>query len=608
MPALSNEVASKHMNAAKLEPLVPYPGNSKLPWKSRCLQCGIIVKPSLSSVRNNGGGCRPCGIKKSAKSRSVNEAGAIEVMKKAGAIPNSPYPGANKPWSSICKKCKKKISPQYSSVKAGRSPCIYCAGKKIDPNDAVTLMKKYGFNPLTKYPGANKGWKSTHVKCGEIVSPSLTSLQMGGGGCLKCGFKANKEKQLGDPVKAREFFLSRDLEPLVEYPGSNRPWKSRCLICNQVVSLHYSSIRNGRGCGVCAGKVVEATDAVEVMLAAGLKPLTKYPGAKSAWKCKCMKCGKTVATYYSDVKHQGAGCKYCAGKAVDPKDAERLMRKRGLIPQVPYERHNKKWHCKCKKCGRDVYPVYNSIQQGRGGCKYCAKVWVDEIDAIGLMREHNLEPLIPYPGSKFAWKCRCLVCGKITSPQHAAIKNGQGSCVYCSRKVVDPEDALKVMLKNNLQPLEPYSRSDGPWKCRCLKCGRTVTPAYVAVNGGQGGCKYCAPRGIDYAAPAFIYLINNPELGAHKIGIGNDKTKNNRLKEHQRQGWLVYDSMKVSTGEDAEALEKKVLVWLRSEMMLAHYLLPEQMPQGGYSETVNADEIDMPTIWAKVKELSTLKA
>ena len=71
MPALSNEVASKHMNAAKLEPLVPYPGNSKLPWKSRCLQCGIIVKPSLSSVRNNGGGCRPCGIKKSAKSRSV---------------------------------------------------------------------------------------------------------------------------------------------------------------------------------------------------------------------------------------------------------------------------------------------------------------------------------------------------------------------------------------------------------------------------------------------------------------------------------------------------------------------------------------------------------
>jgi hypothetical protein len=128
------------------------------------------------------------------------------------------------------------------------------------------------------------------------------------------------------------------------------------------------------------------------------------------------------------------------------------------------------------------------------------------------------------------------------------------------------------------------------------------------VNGGQGGCKYCASRGIDYAAPAFIYLINNPELGAHKIGIGNDKTKNNRLKEHQRQGWHVYDSMKVSTGEEAEALERKVLLWLRSEMMLPYYLLPEQMPQGGYSETVNADEIDMPTIWAKIKELSTVKA
>ena len=603
MPALSNEVATKYMKAAQLEPLVPYPGNGKLPWKSRCLQCGLIVKPSLSSVRNNGGGCRPCGLKKSAKSRSTDSALAISVMRKAGAEPISNYPGSGKPWLCKCKKCGKEILPRYGNVKKGTAACVYCSGKKIDSNDASKLMVKYGYTPLVEYPGSNMPWKAIHNICGELVSPRFTALQSGRGGCQKCGLKATKEKQMGDPIKAREFFLSRKLEPLAPYPGSNRPWKSRCLICTQIVSPQYSSIKNGRGCGACAGKVVEAADTEDVMLAAGLKPLTKYPGAKSAWKCKCMKCGKTVATYYSDVKHQGAGCKYCAGKAVDPKDAEKLMRKRGLIPQVPYERHNKKWHCKCKKCGRDVYPVYNSIQQGRGGCKYCAKVWVDEIDAIGLMREHNLEPLIPYPGSKFAWKCRCLVCGKITSPQHAAIKNGQGSCVYCSRKVVDPEDALKVMLKNNLQPLEPYSRSDGPWKCRCLKCGRTVTPAYVAVNGGQGGCKYCAPRGIDYAAPAFIYLITNPELVAHKIGIGNDKTKNNRLKEHQRQGWLVYESMKVSTGEDAEILEKKVLVWLRREMMLPYFLLPEQMPQGGYSETVNAEEITLPTIWAKVEEL-----
>jgi hypothetical protein len=28
------------------------------------------------------------------------------------------------------------------------------------------------------------------------------------------------------------------------------------------------------------------------------------------------------------------------------------------------------------------------------------------------------------------------------------------------------------------------------------------------------------------------------------------------------------------------------------------------MPQGGHTETVNASEIDLPTIWAKVEQLS----
>jgi hypothetical protein len=31
------------------------------------------------------------------------------------------------------------------------------------------------------------------------------------------------------------------------------------------------------------------------------------------------------------------------------------------------------------------------------------------------------------------------------------------------------------------------------------------------------------------------------------------------------------------------------------------------MPQGGYSETFDASEIDLPTVWAKVKELSKVK-
>lgn len=218
-----------YMAAAKLLPLEPYPGKGTLPWRSRCLQCGQEVSPSLSSVRNNGGGCRPCGLKKSAKTRSVNEDEAIEVMKAGGAIPQIPYPGANKPWPSVCVKCSKNISTQYGSVKAGRSACIYCAGKKIDPQDAMESMKKFGYAPLTKYPGSITPWESIHLICGEKVTPRFTALQMGRGGCVKCGYQATKEKQMGDHEVAKALMLKAGLEPLEEYPGANRPWRCKWL-------------------------------------------------------------------------------------------------------------------------------------------------------------------------------------------------------------------------------------------------------------------------------------------------------------------------------------------------------------------------------------------
>jgi hypothetical protein len=604
MPALSDEVASKYMKAAKLEPLVPYPGNSKLPWKSRCLQCGIVVKPSLSSVRNNGGGCRPCGLRKSAKSRSTDQSLAISVMRMAGAEPISEYPGSGKPWLCKCTKCGKEILPRYGNVKKGTAACVYCSGMKIDSKDAADLMIKYGYTPLVEYPGSNSPWKAIHNICGEPVAPRFTALQSGKGGCQKCGYKATKEKQMGDPEKALAIMINAGLQPLEDYPGANRPWKCECLKCGRIISPQYNRVKSGTGCAFCAGKMVSPEEAVEVMLNAQLQPLEPYPGARKHWKCRCLRCNRNVSPTYGDVRIGDGGCKFCGKKYVDPDEASELMRNKGFIPQVPYPGNGARWHCKCAKCGRDVYPAYNTVNGRNSGCKYCQKVFVDEVDAVALMLKNNLQPLVPYPGASKPWKCSCLVCGKKVSPRYGGIVQGQGGCGYCSRSFVDPDDAVQVMLKNQLEPLEPYSKSDGPWKCKCMKCGRTVTPAYVAVNGGQGGCKYCASRGIDYAAPAFVYLITHKELGAHKIGIGNDKTKNNRLKEHAKAGWQVFDSIKVESGEKAEQIEQEVLRWIRTEKNLPIFLLSEQMPQGGYSETVGAEEIDLPTIWAKVNELS----
>ena len=51
-------------------------------------------------------------------------------------------------------------------------------------------------------------------------------------------------------------------------------------------------------------------------------------------------------------------------------------------------------------------------------------------------------------------------------------------------------------------------------------------------------------------------------------------------------------------------MEQDIIKWFRVEIGLPIYLSDNQMPQGGWTETVDASEIDLPTIWAKVEELS----
>ena len=87
-------------------------------------------------------------------------------------------------------------------------------------------------------------------------------------------------KRLTD-IDARKVMISAGLTPLVQYPGANKPWKSKCRKCKQIVSPHYSSIQSGTGCGVCAGKVVIPEMAIKLMKKANLKPLVPYPGGRT---------------------------------------------------------------------------------------------------------------------------------------------------------------------------------------------------------------------------------------------------------------------------------------------------------------------------------------
>jgi hypothetical protein len=66
----------------------------------------------------------------------------------------------------------------------------------------------------------------------------------------------------------------------------------------------------------------------------------------------------------------------------------------------------------------------------------------------------------------------------------------------------------------------------------------------------------------------------------------------------------LYKRLDVDSGEIAYLIEQEVLLWVRKELGLAVYVLKEQMPQGGFSETFDSTEIDLPVVWAKVREVS----
>ena len=604
---LSFNEAAKIMRSAKLEPVEDYPGN-KLPWKCKCMQCGKLVTPSLGAVRNNGGGCRDCGLRKSAKSRLVDEKTAIKIMLKAGVVPIKPYSGSNKPWLCKCKKCKKEITPTFGNVKAGTKACAYCAKKKVHPDDAFRIMKSANLEPLVDYPGSNKRWKCKHLECGQIVYTMLSTIVAGGGGCKKCGYIKSGLKGRVSEKTAVSKMQSIGLTPLIPYPGAHKPWKSKCLKCKQIVTPHYSSIASGTGCGVCAGKIVSEELAVKIMRKAKLEPLVPYPGSKTNWKCKCLKCGQIVYPKYGDVNQGDGGCKYCGGNYVEPDAAVELMKLKGLIPQTPYVTAGKKWDCICIKCKRKVSPTYNQIQQGQSGCAYCARRKVDPKEAINVMIKAGVTPISKFPGANKPWRSKCNKCGMVVNPFYSPVANqGSNPCGYCAGKKVDPKTAFQLMLNAGLTPLEKYKGAGSRWRCTCNKCRKIVTPTYSAIRIGQGGCRYCTNKGLDYNASAFLYLMTHQEFRAHKVGVGNHKTRNNRIKEHIKTGWILINSKDFATGDEAFNVEQKTLIWLRETKSLGIYLSKAEMPQGGETETVDATEIDLPTIWAKVEELSRVK-
>ena len=591
------------------KPLVPYPGALKH-WKMLCGGCGEIISPKYNSIQQGNFGCGYCGHARSgAKRREFSSKEAIEILANAFCEPLEPYPGSHVPWKSRCTKCDSLVRPRLSGIKSGQGGCRKCGlessakARMLTKKEALARLKKLKLKPLVPYPGTAKPWKCECLRCGSVVRPRLNYLARSVYGCAVCAGK------VVDIKEARELMKKTGLIPQVKFPGSDKPWLCICQKCKREVSPRYSSIKKGQGgCIWCAGKRVDPVVAVQTMKSKGLQPLEPFVSASAKWKCQCLRCLRTISTTFKAASTSAGGCKFCAPNYANHEIILKTVEKAGYEPLEKYKNASSQWRVIHIKCGRTIKITYDSVRAGHN-CKYCAGLFIDGDEAVQIMKLAGFQPLTKYPGARKAWRCKCLTCNRKVYPQLSSVKNRGSGCVYCSNRKVDAKDAKKLMLEIGLRPLEPFPGAVKKWKCRCESCKRVVTPTYSSVQGGQGGCRFCADWGIDYGAPGYVYLMTHRDLGAHKIGIGNSirSRGRSRIAQHEKSGWKLFRQLDFEITDDAYFLEQRVLDWLRVDRKLGVYLSEFEMPQGGYSETVDASEIDLQTIWAKVEKLSKVK-
>ena len=407
-------------------------------------------------------------------------------------------------------------------------------------------------------------------------------------------------------AQAIERFSSAGLELLEDYQTALVLHDVKCKKCSALLKRKISDLHNGGGtCPFCSGMRATEDSAEKTFEMALLQPLVDFPGKSKGWKSKCLKCGEIVSPSLAYVQKTNKGCAYCSGRKVRKSELNQVLILNKVNPLEPYPGALVKWKMECQECNSIVYPKWNSIKSGQGACIYCAGQGpVDPTFAVELMEKNGLIPLEDFPGNQVRWRCECKKCGREVFPNYNNIHQGHAGCLFCAEMKVDPGFANQLFLENFLKPLEPFVSGRHKWHCECMKCGKEVFPTYHSVRATGGGCKYCSNFGIDFNAPGYLYLITNFELGAHKIGIGGSAAKRDRIEHHSEFGWSVFKRKDFLVADAALEVEQRVLEWLRVEMGLQAYLSKELLPQGGWTETVDADEIDLTKIWEKVEEFS----
>jgi hypothetical protein len=90
-----------------------------------------------------------------------------------------------------------------------------------------------------------------------------------------------------------------------------------------------------------------------------------------------------------------------------------------------------------------------------------------------------------------------------------------------------------------------------------------------------------------YMNEAILYILYSPIHRAVKIGISD--ISGSRFAKHRTKGWILVSYWHFFERDKARAVESLVIQTLKKKH--GSYLSKEDMPQGGYTETFDANKV-----------------
>jgi hypothetical protein len=328
-------------------------------------------------------------------------------------------------------------------------------------------------------------------------------------------------------------------------------------------------------------KRIDPKIAKALMIEAGLRPLEPYKNAISDWKCKCLICKKIVISRYNRVQ-QGSGCPICGAKAgglkirLNEENAIRRLKEYNLEPLEPYKKSDVKWKCKCKLCGKTVYPKLKNLQRGDGGCFKCGKKKsgeknkLNESEAIRIAKKAGFTPIEPYKNALSKWKMRHDVCQAIVFPRLNSLDTASGKTIGCA---VCSGHQVEVGFNDLLTTHPSIAKEASGWDPKKVTAGHNKKvlwechlnhqwKASVVTRTGNHGCPTCAVTGFDPNAKGWLYFLIHSKWEMFQIGITN--VPNQRLKSHKKIGWEVLEIRGPMDGHLTQQWESAILHMLRN--------------------------------------------